>query len=501
MSGQRGSPMSVTSLLFLFLAFVAALIYQRLPSRYRNLWLLLISAGFLTTWSWQFVIVLLVFGLVNFALGKQISKPASKRNTWTFFGILLNLATLFVFKYSNFYLPAFSNLLEKFGLQLSDGVKILLPVGLSFLVVQAISYLTDVKNGRLAAEKDLVKFWVYILYFPKLLSGPVERARQFLPRLENPLPMDRAHVEQSLALIITGLFRKIFLADALFRMIPDQAFVSPQDYAGQHLVFWLLGYAFALYNDFAGYTSIIRGVSLWFGIELTSNFNLPYLSHNFNEFWTRWHISLSNWLRDYIFFPLSRGLMRLTKKSDHILALVVPPLATMLASGMWHGLSWNLLVWGGIHGCYLLGERLIGLIKRPVPLAEQKGWQKAIGLVITFVLTVLAWLPFKMSLPIAWQYFTSMFKWVMPDRYLVLAYLHGTTSIVSWSPLNLPNPLLIVMLVLAAGFDLLMNKNGNERDLRSFKTGAQITFLVIMVLLMLSSLFADSAAPFVYQGF
>lgn len=494
--------MSVTSLLFIALAFLAALVYQRLPVKYRNFWLLIISTAYLATWSWQFVIVLLLFGLINFSLGLRIEQLHAKGKFWVILGIFINLSILFLFKYNHFYQPALVNLLEKMGVNgISDGLKILLPVGISFLIVQVISYLVDVSNGRMKAEHDLVKFWVYIVYFPKLLSGPVERAKQFLPRLDNPLHFNLALFERSLALILTGLFRKIFIADSLFRMIPEAAFVTPLDYAGQHLVFWLLGYAFALYNDFAGYTSIIRGISLWFGIELNNNFNLPYLSHNFTEFWNRWHISLSSWLRDYIFFPLSRSLMRRFPERTNILALAVPPLATMLVSGLWHGLSWNLLVWGGLHGLYLLGERLLGLVKRPVPLEEQSRWSRAFGLVTTFILAVLAWIPFRMSLPVALNFFTGMFKWVMPDRYLIMAYLKGTTTIVSWSPLNLPNPLLLLVIIIAIGFDCLMNRKGNEGDLRSFSTFWQVVLLSVMILLILASLFTDTSAPFVYQGF
>lgn len=494
--------MNITSLVFLALAFVAALVYHRLPAKFRNLWLLAVSAGFLATWSWQFILVLLFFGLLNYWLGIRVEKGIGKKKTWLGLGIVLNIAFLLVFKYSQFYLPNLTRLLNRMGFEgNSDGLTLLLPVGLSFLVVQAISYLVDVANKRLPAEKDLLKFWVYVVYFPKLLSGPVERARQFLPRLDSPLKLDRELLERSLALILTGLFRKIFLADALFRMIPENAFVTPLTHTGQNLVFWLLGYAFALYNDFAGYTAIVRGVSLWFGIELSLNFNLPYFSHNFTEFWTRWHISLSNWLRDYLFFPISRAMMRRSSSGTNLLTLAVPPLVTMLVSGLWHGLSWNLLVWGGLHGLFLLGERLFGLLKRPVPLNEQSRWQKILGLVITFTLTILAWLPFRMSIPIAWDYLTGMFHWVLPSRSLLMAYINGTTAAVSWSPLNLPNPLLVLLIVLAVGFDLLMSRDGSERDLRSFKPFWQGFILVLMMLLILVSLFADSAAPFVYQGF
>jgi D-alanyl-lipoteichoic acid acyltransferase DltB (MBOAT superfamily) len=494
--------MSITSLLFLALVFVAAMVYHKLPAKLRNLWLLAISAGFLATWSWQFIIILLIFGLINFGLGIMIERPGTNKKAWVVFGVIVNLVILFVFKYNHFYQPALLHLLERMGIKgISDGLKILLPVGLSFLTVQAISYLVDVSNVRLKAERNLVKFWVYVVYFPKLLSGPVERAKNFLPQLDAPLHFDKPLFERSLVLILTGLFRKLFIADSLFRMIPENAFTTPQSYAGQHLVFWLLGYAFALYNDFAGYTAIVRGISLWFGIELSNNFNLPYLSHNFTEFWNRWHISLSSWLRDYIFFPTSRALMKRFPERTNVFALAIPPLATLLASGMWHGLSWNLLVWGGLHGCYLLGERVIGLIKRPVPLNEQSRWQKALGLVTTFILAVLAWIPFRMSLPVAWSYFTGMFKWILPSRSLILAYLKGTSNVVAWSPLNLPNPLLLLLIGLAIGFDLLMNKGGNERDLRSFATKWQVVILSAMLLLILVSLFADTVAPFVYQAY
>ncbi len=494
--------MSITSLLFIGLALVGALIYQRLPSKLKNAWLLILSVVYLATWSWQFIIVLVLFSLANFALGIFIQNRSGNKKGWMWLGITLNLLVLFIFKYNHFYQPGFIALLQKMGFQAAtDDLKILLPIGLSFLVVQCISYLVDIANQRTPAERNLLKFSLYILYFPKLLSGPVERARQFLPRLDNPLRLDRPLLERSLSLLLTGLFRKIFIADSLFRMIPENAFITPLEFTGQNLVFWLLAYAFALYNDFAGYTAIVRGISLWFGIELTNNFNLPYFSHNFTEFWNRWHISLSSWLRDYIFFPLSRSLMKRSSERTNLLAIVVPPLATMLVSGLWHGLSWSLLVWGGLHGVFLLGERVAGLIKRPVPINEQTWFQKALGITVTFVLTMLVWIPFRMDLVTSFDFLKGMFKWVMPSRSLVLSYLNGTTNVVSWSPLNLPNPVLVLMLILAVSFDLIMKKNNDEREIRSLPVFWQVVILVIMGVLILVSLFSDTAAPFVYQGF
>lgn len=495
--------MAVTSLLFLVLALAAALIFHRLPQKARIPWLLLISAAFLATWNWQFVLILSLFGLVNFALGIKVEQAAeSAKRHWVILGIIFNILTLFVFKYNHFFLPSLLNLLTKSGTLPQEGaLQILLPVGLSFLVVQMISYLVDLKNRRLAAERNLIRFGVYTLYFPKLLSGPVERARLFLPRLQAPLPFDRALLNRSLSLIVIGLLRKLVFANPLFSMIPADAFTTPTQYAGQHLWLYLIAYAFALFNDFAGYTSIIRGVSLWFGIELTSNFNLPYFSRNFTEFWNRWHISLSHWLRDYLFFPISRSLMKRHPQREYYLNVLVPPLATMLVSGMWHGLSWNLLLWGGLHGVYQILERLPGLIHPSAPLDERPRWRQGLGIVVTFLLTLLAWIPFRMELPTAWLYLQGMFKWVRPDFFLFKRYITADAPFLSWSPLNLPNPILLLVITAAIGFDLLLRRKSGEKELWGLPRWVQVLLILILLAVAFTSLFVANTAPFVYQAF
>ena len=492
--------MAVTSLLFFLSALVAALVFWRMPTKVRLPWLLLISAAFLAVWNWQFVLILALFGLVNFWLGLQIEKSLSNgKPPWKILGIVFNILVLFVFKYNRFFLPS---LLKLFGAQeAGTALQILLPIGLSFLVVQMISYLVDVANGRLKTERDLVKFGVYTFYFPKLLSGPVERARLFLPRLDAPAPFDRVVLNRSLSLIAIGLLRKLAFANPLFSLIPADAFTAPANYAGQHLVLYLLAYAFALFNDFAGYTSIVRGISLWFGIELSNNFSLPYFSRNFTEFWSRWHISLSNWLRDYLFFPISRKLMKRYPNRGHWLNVIVPPLATMLVSGMWHGLSWSLLVWGALHGVYQIVERLPGLLKPSVPLDERPRWRNGLGIAVTFVLAVLAWLPFRMDLPVAWTYLVGMFKWIRPDFFLFKRYITADTAWLSWTPLNLPNPILLLVMAAALGFDLLLRQKGGEKDLWALRRWLQVLLIVLLLAAVLASVFADTTAPFVYQAF
>ncbi len=494
--------MTVTSLLFFLSSAVSALIYRQLPARWRNLWLVAVSAAFVVTWSWKFVIVLLIFAWVNYFIGKKSSPALTSFKRWARAGIVFNVLFLFVFKYNGFFLPEFSVFLQSIGiLEPGSILEILLPVGSSFLVVQNISYLLDVSNKRLKPETDFIRFFVYILYFPKLLSGPVERARVFLPRLDAPLVFNRSLAERSAALVLTGLLRKIVFANPLFNMIPAAAFTSPQVYAGQQLVFWLLAYAFALYNDFAGYTAIIRGVSLWFGIELSPNFNLPYYSRNFTEFWTRWHISLSNWLRDYIFFPLSRSTMKHFPGRNHILNFVLPPMVTLFVSGLWHGLSWNMLVWGGLHGLYLVLERVPSLWRPSIPLDELPHWKQITGRITTFIFAALAWVPFRMDLPAALTYWKSMFVWKSPQLIALAQTITGSRLLSDWTGFNLPNPLLLVMLAAAMIFDHFEHRAGKEDFLLGSPRWVQVLLVIVLLGASLLAFFSDTTAPFVYQAF
>ena len=494
--------MTVTSLLFFLSTLAAALVYHKLPQKYRNAWLLLVSAGFVATWSWQFVLVLALFAVVNYAIGLKIERVPAQMLAWSYAGILFNLLFLFLLKYNDFYLPAFSGLLAKVHLvNAGETAKILVPVGLSFLMVQAVSYLLDLRNKRLPAETDFVKFGLYIFYFPKLLSGPIERARTFLPKLDNPLLVETPLVERSLALILTGLFRKLAFADPLFNLIPADAFTKPLTYPGQNLLFWLLAYSFALYNDFAGYTSIVRGVSLWFGIELSPNFNLPYLSRNFSEFWSRWHISLSNWLRDYIFFPFARAIAKRGTKYSRLFNLILPPLVTMLVSGLWHGLAWSLLFWGALHGIYQIVERIPSLWAKVTPLNERPKWRQYLGTATTFIFAALAWIPFHATLPQSWQFLQGLFLWRKPEFFLLRSTLTGKLQFTSWNTYLLPNPFLVALIILAICFDWLQLRGKREEFILNWHRLALIVFVVLLLLLAVLSAFSDQITPFVYQAF
>ena len=500
--------MSITSLAFAVFCIGVIPIYWLLPGRFRTGWLFAISVGFVITWSWELAGILLVVATVNYYLGRWLAGAGKRRGTFLWAGILFNVLTLVVLKYSHFYTQALIRLLARVGIEVgSDGLKFLVSIGLSFIVLQMVSYLVDIYKRQMTAEKRWLEFAVYVLYFPKLISGPIERAKAFIPKLDQHASLTSTQITQAVALILIGLIRKRLFADPLNAMIPKDAFVTPLNYSASILFSWLLAYAFALYNDFAGYSSIVRGVSALFGIELTNNFSNPYLSRSFSEFWNRWHISLSNWLRDYIYFPTARALLAKFPARESVINIVIPPIVTMLVSGLWHELSWSLLLWGGLHGGYLVLERISRLRGPNIPPNEQPIYRQMIGTVIVFFGVILAWLPFRMDLVTAKRYLAVMIlpaHWVAPDwgwlndiQYVWERHL-PIGSIYRW---NIPDPRIILVLIFAVLFDWLQNRKRDELMFLKWPKWAQIILYIFAIFGLLMMAFSDTRLPFVYQGF
>lgn len=495
--------MEITSLAFAGFVLLVFLVYHLLPHRAQNAWLLAASLVFYAAWDWRFALTLLALTLLNFLLGKRVGNAKSGGWLWT--GMLLNVLVLAFFKYSDFFLPALERLMAGIGLQTSTGsLAILLPVGLSFVTVQAVAYLVDVRMGRMTPAADPLDFALFFLYFPKLVSGPIERARTFLPKLAEPRRVDNALLTRSAGLILLGLLRKVVVADALMMMLPEDVFSDPLAYPGQFLLVWLLAYAFALYNDFAGYTTIVRGVSGLFGIELARNFARPYFARNFTEFWQRWHISLSEWLRDYIFFPSARALMKLIPNRQHLVNLVLPPMVTMLVSGLWHGASWHMLLWGGLHGVYQVGERLISLRRPSLPPDQLPPWRQRLAAALVFSLTVLAWLPFRMELPAAADYLAGIFN---PAHWSDAGFRAAASDLIrgrgfwSWPEYGIPDPRPFFLMLPSLWLDWRQEKLGDELFFLGWGGWRKAALLALALLAILLAAGADGQVPFVYQGF
>lgn len=496
--------MNVTSLLFAAFVLLSVLVYHCLPTKYKLIWLAIASAVFTASWSLSLIGILVVLIGFNYVIALRLGAADGKaRNGWLAVGIAVNIGGLLIFKYTAFFIPELSNLLQTILIDHQLEIFVLLaPVGLSFFIVQGILYQLDIYHKRIEAERSFLLVIIYLLYFPKFLSGPIERPKQFLERLRSPARVNWDTVKKSFVLILFGLFRKKVLADPLSALLPDSLFNAPFDVSWLRLISCLLGYAFVIYNDFAGYSNIALGISQLFGIQINPNFNLPYLSSSFTELWTRWHISLSTALRDYIYFPFSRWLAKFFPNRNHVVNIVLPPIVTMLASGLWHGLSLNMIFWGGLHGLYLIIERVIKL--KPGDKNEKKnGFKFVLNIGVVFFFTMLAWVPFRLAFPQALNFYSALLPTISRLRsygVILLDVLHGIPIPAAWSGF-FPDLRVIILIALAICLDLIVNKLKGETGILTTPRWVQVAALATTFLLLLFLSLATYQTPFIYQGF
>lgn len=377
----------------LYAAFLPAVValYWVLPHRGR-LWVLL-AAGytFYGWWDIRFLGLLILSTVVDYTLAHWIAAASNdgtrKRLLWL--GVAVNLGILGTFKYANFFVHSANRLLDTIGIgdHVNWSLGLILPVGISFYTFQSMSYTFDVYRRRTQPCRDPLVYAVFVSFFPQLVAGPIERAHHMLPQYETPRPAPkRDDIRSALLLIGQGLFKKVCIADALAATVAH-GFGQPGKSGSIPLLISVYAFALQIYADFSGYTDIARGSARLFGIELMRNFESPYLSANITEFWRRWHISLSNWLRDYLYVPLggNRGTGLATTRNLMI---------TMLLGGLWHGAAWTFGVWGLLHGVFLAAHRPFrarSMSRESKPLR----WRDALPIVGTFHLVCLAWIFFR----------------------------------------------------------------------------------------------------------
>jgi D-alanyl-lipoteichoic acid acyltransferase DltB (MBOAT superfamily) len=317
----------------------------------------------------------------------------------------LNLLPLLFFKYFNFFNDSLSDLLTAGGIQNPiPHVDILLPVGISFYTFQAISYCVDVHNKRITPEAHLGRFALYLSFFPKLISGPIERGANLLPQLRNPAAFDSRLFLSGVQLFLWGMFKKVVIADRL-GMYVDMVFSHPQDYYGQTAILAAWFFALQIYCDFSAYTDMAIGCGRVFGIELSKNFNFPYLATSIADFWRRWHITLTYWFRDYVYFPLGGNKVSRSRWAFNIMAV-------FLLSGLWHGANWTFIFWGTLHGLFYLTGKLTSPYRKTVRhfFGIRGRVETTWRVFFTFNLAALAWVFFRAnSLPEAFTLIRHMF--------------------------------------------------------------------------------------------
>ncbi|MDO7853455.1 MBOAT family O-acyltransferase [Hymenobacter convexus] len=388
--------MLFNSLHFLLFFPLVVGLYFGLPPRWRNPLLLAASYYFYMSWRAIYALLLLATTVLDYYSGYRMSQLPTKaaRRPWLYLSLASNLGTLFVFKYFNFFRDSVLQLAEAFHLPHGSGpvLGLLLPVGVSFYTFQSVGYIIDVYQGRLAAERNFGRFALFVAFFPQLVAGPIERGGHMLPQFRREHEFDYQRVVSGLRLMAWGLFKKVVVADRLALLV-NPIFNNPRQHPeGPLLLLATLAFTFQIYGDFSGYTDMARGAARVLGFEFNLNFRQPYLSASVPEFWRRWHISLSSWFRDYVYIPLGGSRVAPARAYGNLLAV-------FLISGLWHGANWTFLVWGGLHGLYLVlstwarpaRERLAQL----TGLTAHPRLRRAGGVLLTFGLVAYAWIFFR----------------------------------------------------------------------------------------------------------
>ncbi len=366
---------------FLFFPLVVTT-YFFLPFKFRVWFLLAASYFFYASWKIEYLILILFSTLIDYWVALKIadSKEKPKKKQWLYFSIIANLGTLFVFKYLNFFIENAVDVLEVLGLNYAAPIaSFLLPIGISFYTFQSMSYSIDVYNGKMEPERNIGVFALYVSFFPQLVAGPIERANRLIPQFKKNFQFEYRRVSSGLKQMLWGFFKKLVIADNLASIV-DLIYSSPEEYGGGLLLLGTYCFAFQIYCDFSGYSDIAIGTARILGFNLMENFKLPYLSKSIPEFWNRWHISLSQWFRDYVYIPLGGNRV---SKTTFILNIII----VFVVSGLWHGASWTFIIWGCLHGIfYLLYRNFENVIKKLPNL---------LGIFITFQLVVLCWIFFR----------------------------------------------------------------------------------------------------------
>jgi alginate O-acetyltransferase complex protein AlgI len=406
-----------------FLVFFAAvaLVYWLTPRRWNTVrvwWLVVASFHFYAAWSYELAFLVLGTTVADYTFARLMDDDRLKRLRLLLLltSVGMNLGVLCYFKYCDFFLGSINTALTKAGYNPAfAALTVMIPFGISFYTFEAISYAVDVYRRKIRAERSLPHFVLFILFFPHLVAGPIVRAGDFLRQAHRPKRWNWLRVQAGVQLFLLGVFKKMAIADRMAQFC-DPVLAAPTEFNTSAVWLAVLAYAVRIYADFSGYSDMALGLAHLLGYRLTVNFNLPYLSANVSEFWRRWHISLSSWLRDYLFIPLggSRGNSFATSRNLML---------TMLLGGLWHGAAWSYVIWGGLHGLFLIAHR------------QFRGWCESrprltavlesvpgtgVRILVTFVCVSLAWVFFRPDVQGSLDILARMFAY-SPGKPLLLS--------------------------------------------------------------------------------
>lgn len=379
-------------LVFLPIVFLLYWLSIKGIKHYQNYILIIASLIFYGWADLRFLALILINSSLIFWLALQIenSSKESKKRILFWIGVIFNIGTLLYFKYFNFFIEGFETLLSSFGMSLSIATKkILIPLGISFYTFQTLGYLIDTFNEEHESEKNYFHFLTFVSFFPKLLAGPIERAHRFLPQIQKSRIVDHMLASEGLRQILWGLFKKSVIADNI-TPITTLIFNESSSFDSPTLLLGTLLYSMEVYCDFSGYSDMAVGVSKLFGIRIINNFGYPFFAQNISDFWRRWHISLSTWMMDYVFTPMS-FLLRNLKKWGLIISII----STFIIVGLWHGPKWTYILFGLLHGFYFIPTIVKGSTPNKKENQNQSKISRYISIIFTYLLVALTMVVFK----------------------------------------------------------------------------------------------------------
>jgi|WetSurMetagenome_2_1015567.scaffolds.fasta_scaffold01735_6 alginate O-acetyltransferase complex protein AlgI len=473
--------MLFTNFDFLFYIPIILSLYFITPQKIKWVVLLLGSYFFYLSFKLEFLPSLIFNTLVVYLFGITIknSKSAKTKKLVLIFGIAYLVMFLFFFKYYNFFSENLNQFFHFSGFSFQAPVlNITMPLGASYYVFLMIGYLVDVYFNRISAESNIGKFGLFVAFFPKLVSGPIERGKSFLPQINKKSEIQYDLISSGFKLFLWGFFKKVVIADRIAEAV-NNAYSFPDNFSGITLLFVAVLYAFQLYADFSGYTDMALGIAKMFGFNLTNNFNRPYISESISEFWKRWHITLSNWLRDYIFLPLAYSVTRRIMKSKslkikpEVYAYIFGIIITMSICGIWHGAKWTFIAWGFMHGIFLAIGFLTKKKKSRIlkKFKINKKYLKISRIIITFALVSLSFILFRAE---------SFASAILVYKKIFL--LESGQNITDLFALNIDFVISVICVILLMAYDFF--PESRERSSNAHPVFLKYYFIVVIFLII-----------------
>lgn len=477
---------SIDFAIFFPIVFVLYWIFSKYLTA-RNALILVASYVFYGWWDWRFLFLIIISSIVDFYVGKTLYKTENKkkRKHLLLISLVVNLGFLVYFKYANFFIESFVDAFKLFGSNIEvSTLNIILPVGISFYTFQTLSYTIDIYRKQLKPTGNLLAFFSFVAFFPQLVAGPIERASHLLPQFYKTYKFNYNQVKSGLLLMAFGLFKKMVIADRAAVLV-NQVYNNPGDYHGYETIIATVLFAFQIYCDFSGYSDIAIGAARTMGFDLMKNFDSPYFSKSITEFWRRWHISLSTWFRDYVYIPL--GGSRNGKYKTYFNLFIV-----FLVSGLWHGAAMTFVIWGAIHGIFIVVEKALTKIRKKIFTSKKHVLNYVLALPFTFIIVCFAWVFFR----------ANSFK----DALLIIknSFQNGAeANIYNLGLVKHEFSLLVIMIILLVSFELIHKKMNVSKLLSRLYLPLRWSFyLIITFCIMIFGVYGDNVIKdFIYFQF